>query len=171
MLTIQEQLHTSRSRLLSAIEGLSDDQLNWKPDESTWSISQIVQHVAKVESGSSQLIQLGLSQEPTFVPIDIPFAQLLSDRSRKVNAPDYLHPSAEPKTIEQFKETLHSSREKLFAALDSIENAALLDSTSPPMAHPVFGHLSTGQWISLVPLHEERHIQQIEEVKERYQSR
>ena len=171
MAAIREQLNATRSHLLSVLEGLSDDQLNWKLDNFTWNIAQVVQHIAIVEGGSPHAITLGLAQEPNFVPTDIPLEQLILDRSKKVNAPDRLHPSTDPKTMAQLKEILHDSQEKFLGALNDIEITALLDKTSPPISHPVFGQMSTGQWITAVPLHEERHIQQIEELKERLQSR
>jgi uncharacterized damage-inducible protein DinB len=167
MLGIQEQLNATRSHLLSVLDGLTDDQLNWKPDDFTWSISQVVQHIAMVESGSSQTIRLGLKQEPNFMPSDIPLHRALLDRSKKVNAPERLHPSSDPKTMSQLKEILHNSREKFIDALERIEDITVLEKTSPPVSHPVFGQMSTWQWIVAVPLHEERHIKQIEELKAR----
>jgi uncharacterized damage-inducible protein DinB len=172
MLTeIRELSDATRSRLLSMLEGLSDDQLNWKPDDATWSIAQVVQHVAIVESASAQMITLGLAQEPNFVPRDIPLEEITLDRSKKLNAPDRIHPSPEPKTMAQLQEILHTSREQFLAALNGIEDFSLLDKTSPPRPHPVFGQMSTGQWITAARLHEERHIQQIAELKERLQSK
>jgi uncharacterized damage-inducible protein DinB len=168
---IREQCNATRSRLLSMLDGLTDHQLNWKPDDFTWSIAQVVQHIATAEGGAAQTITLGLAQEPNFVPRDIPLKQLLLDRSKKVNAPDRLRPSADPKTMAQLKEILDTSREKFLGALDSIKNIALLDKTSPPISHPVFGQMSTRQWITAALFHEERHIQQIEELKKRLDSK
>jgi len=167
MLEIIEQLNTTQSRLLSVLNGLNNEQLNWKPDDFTWSISQIVQHIATVEDGSVQMIQIGLTQEPNFIPTDIPLEKLILDRSNKVNAPDRLHPPTNPKTMSQLKEILNNSREKFIDTLNSIKDITLLEKTAPPRSHPVFGQLSTGQWIKAARLHEERHIQQIEELKER----
>lgn len=166
MLAIQEQLNTTRKYLLSVLDELSDIQLNWKPDEHTWSIAQIVQHIATVEGGAAQIIKIGLAQEPNFVPRDIPLGKMILDRSKKANAPERLHPSAEPKTLEQLKEILHNSQAQFHSALNSIEDVSLLNKTAPPIPHPIFGHLSTNQWITAVPFHEQRHIKQIEEVKE-----
>lgn len=170
MMTIIEQLNSTRSRLLSKLDGLSDEQLNWKPDNSTWSIAQVVQHIAMGESGIVQPISLGLAQNPTFIPKTLPLDQRLLDRSRKVNAPERLHPSTEPKTIEELKEMLHNSREKFLEVLSHVKDSSLLDKTSPPVPHPAFDDLSTRQWIEFGVLHEARHILQISELKERFQS-
>jgi uncharacterized damage-inducible protein DinB len=166
MLAIQEQLNTNRKYLLSVLDGLSYSQLNQKPDEHKWSIAQIVQHIAAVEGGAAKIIQLGLAQEPNFVPREMKLEEIILDRSKKLNAPERLHPSSEPKTLEQLKEILQNSQAQFLGALGSIEDVSLLDKTAPPMPHPAFGHLSTNQWIMAAPLHEERHIKQIEEVKE-----
>jgi len=170
MLEILEQLNATRSRLLSVLNGLSNDQLNYKPDDNTWSISQIVQHIVTVEDGSAQMIRIGLTQEPNFIPTDIPLEKLILDRSNKVNAPERLHPPTDSKTMSQLKEILNNSREKFVDTLNGIEDITLLEKTAPPRSHPVFGQLSTGQWIRAARLHEERHIQQIEELKERLSS-
>ena len=170
-MTILEQLNATRSRLLSELDGLSDEQLNWKPDDSTWSIAQVVQHIAMGESGIVQPILLGLAQNPTFTPKTLPLDHLLLDRSRKVNAPERLHPSTEPKTVGKLKEILHNSREKFLDVLSRVEDSSLLDKTSPPVPHPAFGELSTRQWIQFGILHEARHILQIEELKKRFQSK
>ncbi|MED4228248.1 DinB family protein [Neobacillus cucumis] len=169
MLAIQEQQNSTRKHLLSLLDGLSDTQLNWKPNEHTWSIAQVVQHIASVQGGAAKIIQLGLAQEPIFVPRDIPLDEMILDRSKKFNAPERLHPLAEPKTLEQLQEILHNSQEQFIGALGSIEDESLLDKTAPPMPHPAFGHLSTNQWIMAAPLHEQRHIKQIEEIKEQLQ--
>ena len=166
MLAIKEQLNTNRKYLLSVLDGLSYSQLNWKPDEHKWSIAQIVQHIATVEGGAAQIIQLGLAQEPNFVPKDIPLEEIILDRSKKLNAPERLNPSAEPKTLEQLIEILQNSQAKFLSALSSIKDVSLLDKTAPLMPHPAFGQLSTNQWITAAPFHEQRHIKQIEEVKE-----
>lgn len=57
------QMNATRTHLLSELNGLRDDQLNWKPNDSTWSIAQ----------------------NPDFTPKNknIPLDQLLLDRSRK----------------------------------------------------------------------------------------
>ncbi|NRD79851.1 DinB family protein [Bacillus sp. BRMEA1] len=169
MLEIKEQVSTTRKELLSLLDGLSDSQLNWKPNENAWSIAQIVKHVATLEGTAAQIIQLGLDQEPNFAPSDIPLEKMILDRSKKFNAPERLHPLAEPKTLEQLKEMLHNSQEQFLSALNSIKDVSLLDKTAPPRPHPVFGQMSTNQWILAVPLHEQRHIKQIEEVKEKLQ--
>ena len=169
MLAIQEQLKANRKYLLSVLEGLSYSQLNLKPNEYQWSIAQIVQHIATVEGSAAQIIQLGLAQEPNFVPREMKLDEMILDRSKKFNAPERLHPSTEPKTLEQLKEILQNSQDQFIGALNSIEDVSLLDKTAPPMPHPAFGHLSTNQWIMAGTLHEQRHMKQIEEVKEQLQ--
>lgn len=171
MVVTPEQLDSSRSRLMSVLQGLNDDELNWKPDANTWSIAQVVQHIATVETGASKTILLGLAEEPNFVPSHLALEQVIPDRSIKVNAPPHVQPSTDPKTIAELKEILQSSRQKFMDTLNGIDNVDLLDVTSPTISHPVFGKMSTGQWILAAHLHEERHIRQIEEIKGLLESR
>jgi uncharacterized damage-inducible protein DinB len=163
--SIHERLNSTRSHLLSVLEGLNDDQLNWKPDHSTWSIAQVVQHISMVEGAVSKAIVLGLAQESNFAPKEVPLERVLLDRSKKVNAPENLRPSTERKTKAQLEEMLRESHEKFVSAFSGAQDTALLGKTSPPILHPVFGQMSTEQWIESALLHEGRHIEQIEELK------
>ena len=52
---------------------------------------------------------------------------------------------------------------KLLKTILSIEDPSVLKKKS--VDHPAFGALPLDQWIELVPLHEQRHIKQIEEIK------
>jgi hypothetical protein len=165
MMEFQEKLNDTRLHLLSVLDGLSNDQLNWRPNDSTWSIAQVVEHIAVVEEGTSKVISLGLEQVPSFQVTDMPLEELVLDRSKKIVAPERLHPSTAPKNLAELKAILLNSREAFLSTIGNIEDVAVLDKTSPPVAHPVFGRMSTAQWITLTPLHEERHIKQIEELK------
>lgn len=160
---IQHRLNETRARLLSTVEGLTDEQLNWKPSDDVWSIAQILEHLVLVESGCAKAARLGLKQERTYVPRDLSLEQTLTDRSRKVNAPKISQPSSEFKSSTELLEQMASTRARLVEMLAGVENADDLNTTSPPVPHPVFGPLSSGQWLTSIVLHEMRHIAQIEE--------
>lgn len=161
----REQVNAARSRLLSVLDGLSDEDLNWKPNETSWSIAQVVQHIAMIEGRTPTLISLGFAEDPNFTPSDLKLEQRVPDRTAKFNAPPPLHPSDEPKSFTELTAILERSHQTFVDAFKSIENDRRLDTTSPPMPHPVFGKMSTRQWIEAAHYHEVRHTQQIEEIK------
>ncbi|MCH5597151.1 DinB family protein [Niabella ginsengisoli] len=41
--------NASKALLLSEVKGLSDEQLNWKPNDSAWSIANCVEHITLTE--------------------------------------------------------------------------------------------------------------------------
>lgn len=166
MLIAMHAYESTRERLLSEIAGLGEEELNWKPNDSSWSIAQVVEHISKAEDSIAQLIPIGLAQSPTYEQRDLRLQQFIPDRSSKIQAPDRLEPSKEPQTYEQLVSLLAQSRARTIAILNSITDTSLLSITSPAHPHLVFGPMSTGQWIDTIPLHEMRHIHQIEELKE-----
>jgi hypothetical protein len=58
---------------------------------------------------------------------------------------------------------LSDSRKKLMIFLITIEDKSIL--TEKSVKHPAFGELPLDHWIELIYLHEQRHIEQIKEIK------
>lgn len=160
----EQWIHT-RERLLKEISRLSDNELNWKPSDSTWSIAQVVEHIAKAEDSIARVIQTGFTQPATHDPQDLPLHEKIPDRTTKIQAPERLEPSQEPHSHAQLVALLAQSHARALAILDQVTETTDLAKTSPPHPHVVFGRLSTEQWIDTLPLHELRHIGQIEELK------
>lgn len=160
----RERIETTRSHLVSLLAYLTDDQLNWKPDANSWSISQVVQHISLVEGRAPDIIQLGLAVEPTFVPGNLHLDQQVTDRSIKRTAPLELHPCNDPKTLAELQHILEQSHQKFLDTFDRVKDDSRLDVTSPPRKHLVFGEMSTRQWIEAAHYHEMRHTLQIDEL-------
>lgn len=170
MSELSEPLERTRAHLLAEIAGLSEEQLNGKADAQTWSIAQVVQHIAMAEDGIASLIPTALAQAPTFAEPDIDLQQVIPDRSQKIQAPSRLEPPTEPVHLAQLLAMLAESRARTIAILDAIADPALLSKTSPSHPHLVLGPLSTRQWIDTIYLHETRHIEQIATIKKRLQA-
>lgn len=157
-----ENLIGTRKRLLDEINLLSFDELNKKPDEDSWSIAQVCHHLSLVEASSAKAIRYGLKQTETHKVEKKPIDRL-SDRTKKFKAPDIVKPSEEPLTVEQIINLLKESRTFLFTTLDKIEDTTILSERS--VKHPRFGELPLNQWVEVVYHHEQRHIEQIKEIK------
>ena len=169
MRTMQEEANATRASLLAVIEKLTEEELNRAPQADVWSISQIVQHVAMVEAGVVPVIRLGVAQEATFEGVDGTLESKYEDRSHKFNAPEGYLPLSDFMTKHQLIAQLQHSHDHLAKALNKVEDVDLLEKSSPPVPHPVFGYMSTKQWIVLARRHEERHMQQMEEVLKQLQ--
>lgn len=155
-------LTSTRNKLLNEITGLSYEQLNKKPDEGTWSIAQVCHHLYLSESVFTQAIIYGLNKNNGRKAEPKP-VQLAVDRTQKAKAPDMVMPADEPLGLEKITELLNQSRNLFFEFYHQLEDKSILAEKSTK--HPLFGYLPLDQWVELIYLHEERHIEQIKEIK------
>jgi hypothetical protein len=114
-----------------------------------------------VEESSIKAIAWGLkdSTKKEHKPIQL----ILLDRTKKFKAPAIVEPNVEPFDVQQMIDLLSGSRKKLITFLSTIEDKSILAEKS--MKHPALGVLPLDQWIEQIYLHEQRHIEQIKEIK------
>ena len=74
-----------------------------------------------------------------------------------------IEPSLEPFEVQKMIDMLNESRRELMRFLSTIEDESKL--TNKSVMHPALGELLLDQWIELIYLHEQRHIEQIKEIK------
>lgn len=89
--------------------------------------------------------------------------EFVKDRTHKVKAPDNLVPSNDFKVLDRLKEELTNTRKALLECIKDIKED---DFNEISFIHRRFGVLTIKQWVSLVGFHEQRHINQIEEIKQ-----
>ncbi|APH03953.1 DinB family protein [Bacillus weihaiensis] len=162
------QLDTSRKEVVQSVEMVSEDEMNLKPTDTTWSISQVLEHLYKTEKEITKAIHYTLTlpeQEP--LP-DKPIALTL-DRTFKIKAKNSIVPSEKKMNKQQLLTDLESSRKELFTLIDSIPND--IDLTTRGFIHPAFKTLSLKQWIEFIGYHERRHLEQIHEIKDAVRKR
>ncbi|PID05583.1 MULTISPECIES: DinB family protein [unclassified Sporosarcina] len=152
----------ARKELLAQVEYLTDEVINRQPAEDRWSIKQILQHLYLMEGSVAKTIQIKLAAEDQNITIDKPI-QLTVDRSNKIEAPDFVTPTLEYSTLHDLKSKLTATHSTLH---DVAENATEDQLAVKSYPHPVFGEMSLTQWIPFVGYHEQRHIEQIKEVKQ-----
>ncbi|MFJ7666583.1 DinB family protein [Lysinibacillus sp. NPDC097195] len=160
--TLLAQLKTTRAQLLKEIELLNDKQFNQRPDANSWSIAQICHHLVLVEASTIKAVAWGLASQPTTQPQRLNVL-LLTDRTTKLAAPNIVEPTDKPFEVLQMLTLLSDTREQLTAFLLGIAEPSLLAKKA--VKHPAFGQLALDQWIEQVYLHEQRHIEQIQESK------
>lgn len=152
-----------REELLESVNGLSNDQLNKRPEDGSWSVMQVLDHLYLMERAIAHTISEQLKSNESN-PTDEKPIHLSVNRATKVDAPSFAVPSSEYITLEEMKTKLTESRKLLQHVVDTSDDALLSQKSYP---HPVFGALSLTQWIPFVGFHEKRHIEQIEEIKEK----
>ena len=157
-----EENNQIREEVLQSVSGLSDEQLNMEVQEGCWTIMQVLQHLYLLERAITFTISDQLANGQTKSIGDKPI-HLAINRSTKIKAPSIVEPENKFLTLVEMEKKLSESREALTKVVDTADPLLLAQRAYP---HPVFGELSLKQWIPLIGLHEKRHLEQIEELKE-----
>ncbi|MEO6525412.1 MAG: DinB family protein [Gemmatimonadaceae bacterium] len=138
------------------------------PAPDHWSVSQILEHLHRVERGTAALlakrirgaVEAGHPRETETSSVLGTLERFaVSDRARRLVAPPLVDPTENPdrETIER---RLAESRAALLGALESGDGLALGEIRH---THLRFGELDLYQWILFVGEHEKRHALQLEE--------
>ena len=161
---VLQLLDHTRDSLLGATVGLSAAQAHFKPSPDSWSVAEIVEHLAIVEDRVigrvSQLLESSPAiQEGKVEDSDAILIAKVMDRSKKFRSPDFVQPAGEP--LADSFERLTASRRKLVDLL----NTAPPDFRERSLPHPVLGPLDAHQWLVALAGHCGRHTLQICETK------
>jgi len=152
-----------REEILQSVGGLSDEKLNERLEDGSWTIMQMLEHLYLMENSIVHTISDQLANGENKTVDDKPI-HLTTNRSKKVDAPSFVIPSINFITLEEIQSKLAESRDTLINVIESAD-PSLFEQRAYP--HPSFGDLSLKQWIPFIGLHEKRHLAQIEELKEK----
>ncbi|WP_043932026.1 DinB family protein [Bacillus sp. EB01] len=159
---VNDNLYKTRINLIKEIIPLDYTQLNTRIGMNMWSIAQVCHHLVLVEQATIKAIAWGLKKVDT-TQTERKNVHLILDRTKKFKAPEIVEPDVEPFEVRSIIDLLNDSREKLLTFLSTIENKSILAEKS--FRHPALGELPLDQWIEQVYLHEQRHTEQIKEIK------
>lgn len=159
-------LETTAVELENSVKGLSKKQLEYKPTEQSWSISQCLEHIYATEKMFFNQTR-ELMEKPENVErreeIKVKDDELLGwvlDRKEKVNAPEALQPkgtfTSSRKALKEFK----AQRADVKNYLDSYNGNLRNHITDSPA-----GAIDAHQSYLFIAGHTARHIAQIEEIK------
>ncbi|WP_339162450.1 DinB family protein [Siminovitchia sp. FSL H7-0308] len=160
---LDDNLHETRNNLVKEITLLSDAQFNSKPSMNKWSIAQVCHHLVLVEEASIKAIAWGLKETDCAPKERKNVSTILLNRTKKIKAPKIVEPDVKPFKVQQIIDLLTHSRKKLMTFLNTLEDKSMLAKKS--VMHPALGELPLDQWIEQIYLHEQRHIEQINELK------
>jgi len=168
-------LDAQRKELRAAIDSVPLDARNTAPAANQWSVAQVLDHLTivdrRVAAGVGKWIAdaratgLGEETEMTSVLGTIP-AERITDRSRKVEAPEEIRPRTDVDAETVWAE-LEQARAKLRAAFLTGDGFALGQVVQ---THPVLGPINVYQWMLFCAGHEGRHTLQIREIGEQLDS-
>lgn len=162
-------LDTERTALREAVERVPPELRDTQPGADRWSVAQVLQHLGIIEKriglGMTKWVTdaagTGTETETSSVMNSLPL-QLITDRSKKRNAPDEVRPTGDI-NAESAWAALQQSRDSLRAAFLAGDGLALSKVIQP---HPVLGPINLYQWMLFVGSHEMRHTAQVIEIAE-----
>ncbi len=160
------ELDDSLKALLEELKVFSDETLNDRPDEETWSVLQVMQHLKVSENLSMKYVQKKLSFKPKLKrafllsPMRLQLLKLYLNSPLKYKAPKVVDtPSFPPdSTFWEVAKQWSQQRQEL---------AEFLQSLPPEMfkkaiyKHPIAGRLSLYGMLDFFQLHFNRHRKQI----------
>jgi hypothetical protein len=158
----------SHAATLKLLEGLSDEQLKFKPAPERWSALEVAEHIWMAEGllfgAMEQALKAKANPEwETKTKGKTAFLEdVMVGRKGKANAPESIVPSGKLSRDEAIAK-LKEARAK---TLKFTETTALpIKEHTLDHPFPVFSTLNAYQWLVYIPLHNFRHNKQIEEVK------
>ena len=158
-----QALEAGRQELVSAVNGISEEQARTNPEPGRWSVVECLEHLTTVEE-----IFLGrLEQAPRTgaPPVDkhkeADLARRIPDRTTKAKAPEKALPAGRFQTLAEAVEAFHSARNKTvgFAQLEAANLYAIASE------HPRFGPMNGTEVLVFMNGHARRHTAQIREVR------
>jgi hypothetical protein len=161
-------LQDSQKEFLSLVDGLTEEQWNYKPGPDRWSVGETAEHIVLAEGGLFAFLEQAMAAAPnpdweTKTRGKTEFIEkVMVDRSHKAQAPEAIVPHGKL-THEEVIQRYKAVRAKTMKFAE--ENEVALKEHTADHPFPVFGTLNAYQWLIYIPLHNMRHDQQIAEVK------
>lgn len=155
-----------REKLRATVADLPDDVANARPDGEKWSVTEIVEHIAKVNNGAlricGRLLQKAAEVEGAVaVKISDTFNRKVGEiGDTKLEAPEIVQPGG-AMTIRESLQKLTELESKYAEMKTFFER---LDGSADTFPHPFFGDITAHEWLALSGGHEARHLRQIERV-------
>lgn len=165
---ILKHLTDTKQHMLNVLNGLSEDQLNYKPDPTSWSIAENVEHLALTEKMFVQTVHKGVADGPkpalrdSVVLKDEQIMPMVADRSQKVKTSEPFEPSGQFGSMEESLDALLSTRADLMEYVETTDD----DLRNSFISDLPFGTVDAAQLIVFIAGHMERHVLQMEEVME-----
>lgn len=165
--SLENYINRTGADLESAIAGLSEAQLNFKPGADKWSIAQCLEHIIASEKmlfdmGRKEMEKPAQPERKAEIKTsDADLIKMVTDRTEKHQAPKELQPSGKYTSTGIAISDFNAGRQPVLAY---IRNADLEDLRNHITEYPT-GKSDGYQNFLFVAAHTARHTRQIEEIK------
>ncbi|MEP7367058.1 MAG: DinB family protein [Acidobacteriota bacterium] len=163
-------LHATRKQFVDAVAGVSPEQAKWKAAPERWSVAEVAEHIAMAEDYifgmlTGQLLkgpQATAQQKALTEGKDELIQKMVPARTNKVQAPEPIVPKGKFASLEDTKKAFLASRDRTIRFIEKTD-ISLRDYVAP---HPALKELDSYQWVLFLAAHTERHLKQLQEVKD-----
>lgn len=156
-------LDDTRDGMLQMLDGLSPEQLLYRPEPGRWSVAENLEHVIVVEKRLVPAIEKLLLDPPDLttqaVMDDQEVLRRIGTVANPVQAPERSLPASRwpaEELSKEFEATRQSSRNFVLSTNGDLRHHFL--------RHPLFGDFDAYQWMLLLGAHANRHTNQIKNV-------
>lgn len=158
-----------RQKLMNAVGGLNQQQMDFKVSPDEWSIGQILQHIILGEAATGKLVHklikegpesaLATDKESTLKPVEQMDYAYSSGK-----APEFMLPQA-AMPAEEIMQQLEANHQRIKETLEKYSGDAPDELRSPlPSGSGEVRNLS--QWVRFTGLHETHHLKRIKAIVE-----
>jgi uncharacterized damage-inducible protein DinB len=161
---VLEKLQAGRDALGEALRGVDDAMATRKPSCESWSILDCVEHM--VESERFLLTRLKTAEDA-----ERPFeksrregkiATLAADRSRRIDAPEQVHPRGRFATLNEAIAAFDETRSEVERWVENCTGDPRCMLTDHPL---IVGPVTCSETLIMMAAHPARHAKQIEEIR------
>lgn len=158
-------LTETRDNLLKKVKGLSQNQLNFKADENSWSVAQCMEHIAITESmifgmvTGAQEGEADPSKHDEVKMTDEEIVGMITDRSHKIKTQEPMEPKNSFGSFEGSVKEFTTKRNEHINYIKTTNDDLRNHYNEFP-----FGLADTYQTVLFLAGHSKRHTMQIEEV-------
>jgi hypothetical protein len=156
----------TRDAFLKDVQGLSESQLNFKTSPERWSVAQCIDHIAIAENAIFAGVQKSLqdsanpSKRAEITAYDTTVLRVVTDRSHKSTAPEFLQPDGKFANTEEAMKSFIDRRNKTIDYILHTHD----DLRNHFGKHAIMGTIDDYQGLLVISAHCRRHTLQIEEV-------
>ena len=168
MQTLLAHLESSRKAFLDEVAGLTPEQCTTRPSEETWSIFDVVEHIATVELGVLEVFRTRMFAQPCPAEYraqtegkDQLIVDAMRDRMTRRKSPDLVKPAGRWPDMSSALASFDQARRAMIDVVTR-ENRDLRNYCAP---HPSLKALDGYQWLLFITTHTDRHREQIADLK------
>jgi hypothetical protein len=160
-------LNASMVKFTTAVNDLSEDQLNFRPAPNKWTIAECIEHITLAELEFPKIVAREM-QKPANPDLrnkirieDDAIQPKMTSKKWKAKSPEIFKPSNQFATAKEALIVFQQQRNQTIAYVETTKE----DLRNHYWRHPLTGKIDLYQTLLLMSAHLERHVEQIENIK------